>query len=61
MNPARAAGFSAGTRFPAETCDFLFNTVPARIFDENTALLFSEGGLFIELASAPGGAGAGWG
>ena len=61
VQAARAAGFSAGTRFPAEACDFLFNTVPARIFDENTALLFSEGGLFIELASAPGGAGAGWG
>lgn len=36
--------------------DFIFNTVPARIFDADTLSRCAAGGVFIELASAPGGA-----
>lgn len=56
VHQAKEQGLCAGQTLPDTEFDLVFNTVPARIFPMNGGPLFAENGLYIELASAPGGA-----
>ena len=56
VKQAKEQGMCAGQTLPDTTFDIVCNTVPARLFPMNGGPLFAENGLYMELASAPGGA-----